>query len=138
MGYDPRFVRFIVQFNGKRDYFECHELLEELWLEQGREAFLQGLLQIAVALYHFRNGNRAGASKLFRSALEKLKRYPGVTNGIDLDALRGEASRYLHRLERFEAEPFAFYDLSIRLVDPELMRLAEEEAASEAGKDTAP
>lgn len=138
MGYDPRYVRFIVQFNCKRDYFECHELLEELWLEQGREAFLQGLLQIAVALYHFRNGNRAGAGKLFRSALEKLERYPGVMSGIDLDALRAETSRYLDRLERFDAEPFAFYDLSIRLADPELIRLTEGETAGEAGKDTVP
>ena len=33
--YDEKFVHFIVLFNVDQDYFECHEVMEELWLEEG-------------------------------------------------------------------------------------------------------
>jgi hypothetical protein len=85
---DPRFVAFVDHFNGDQDYFECHEVMEELWLDQGRDPLLQGLLQAAVGLYHWRNDNRAGAVKLFTGALRKLAGAPAVLHGLDLAALR--------------------------------------------------
>lgn len=123
MKYDRRFIQFIDEFNRKRDYYECHELLEDLWLERGREALWQGLLQIAVALYHFRNGNRSGALKLLDSALVKLEPYPGATEGIDLASLRDDAAAYLERLRQHESAPIEYYDLTIHVTDPELLRL---------------
>ena len=38
----------------EEDFFECHEVFEELWSEsQGDDRkFLQGLIQAAVALFH--------------------------------------------------------------------------------------
>lgn len=85
---DPRFVAFVDHFNGDRDYFECHEVMEELWLDNGRDPVLQGLLQAAVGLYHWRNENRAGAVKLFTGSLRKLAGAPEVLHGLDLAALR--------------------------------------------------
>jgi len=85
---DPRFVAFVDHFNGDQDYFECHEVMEELWLDHGRDPVLQGLLQAAVGLYHWRNDNRAGAVKLFTGALRKLAGAPDVLHGLDLAALR--------------------------------------------------
>ncbi|OUN00549.1 MAG: hypothetical protein BAA02_09995 [Paenibacillaceae bacterium ZCTH02-B3] len=85
---DPRFVAFVDHFNGDRDYFECHEVMEELWLDNGRDPVLQGLLQAAVGLYHWRNDNRAGAVKLFAGSLRKLAGAPAVLHGLDLALLR--------------------------------------------------
>jgi len=85
---DPRFVAFVDHFNGDQDYFECHEVMEELWLDNGRDPVLQGLLQAAVGLYHWRNDNRAGAVKLFAGSLRKLAGAPAVLHGLDLAALR--------------------------------------------------
>jgi len=85
---DPRFVAFVDHFNGDQDYFECHEVMEELWLDNGRDPVLQGLLQAAVGLYHWRNDNRSGAVKLFMGALRKLAGAPAVLHGLDLAALR--------------------------------------------------
>ncbi|WP_258313353.1 DUF309 domain-containing protein [Paenibacillus sp. tmac-D7] len=124
--YDRLYVLFVYYFNIARDYFECHEVMEELWLEEGRDTLYQGLLQVAVGLYHYRNGNNGGAVKLFAAALEKLEQQPEEVLGIDLEALRQDSRAYLGKLHRLAEEPFAFYDLDIRVLDPELNALVEE------------
>ena len=45
---DPRFIKGIDEFN-RQLFFECHETLEELWLEERGEdrKFYQGIIQIA-------------------------------------------------------------------------------------------
>jgi hypothetical protein len=120
MPYDRLYVEFLYFFNVTRDYFECHEVMEELWMEQGRSPFCQGLLQVAVSLYHFRGGNRSGAVKLMTAAIDKLSPYPAATWGIDLGRLLEECREYLARLERYSSQPFEFYDLDIVITDPAL------------------
>jgi hypothetical protein len=64
----------IALFN-RRAFFECHEVLEDLWrpLPPGPEKQgLQGILQIAVGLLHVQRGNFTGARNLLQSGLEKL------------------------------------------------------------------
>lgn len=120
MSYDPLYLAYLVYFNRDRDYFECHEVLEELWLKMDREPLYKGLLQVAVGLYHFRNGNVTGGRKMLRSAAERLKDYPADSLGIDLGRLRSEAAEYAKRLEAYETEPFSYYDLDIDIQDPHL------------------
>lgn len=58
-----------------RLFFEVHELLEPFWMSaEGapREA-LQGLIQIAVGLHHFENGNYEGAWMLLDEGAAKVK-----------------------------------------------------------------
>ncbi|MEF3302604.1 DUF309 domain-containing protein [Paenibacillus sp. GYB003] len=125
-GYDLLYVEFLYYFNVERDYFECHEVMEELWMEEGRNPLYQGLLQVAVALYHHRNGNVGGAIKLFSQGLEKLEFYPKLTMGIDLGRLVRDAETYLDKLLNIENEPFDFYDLDIAIVHSELAAMVEE------------
>lgn len=120
--YPDRYIRFFIYFNIDRDYYECHEVMEELWLEEGRNPFYQGLLQVAVGLFHFRRENINGAKKLFASALSKLQPYPDRYMGIDLGRLRREVEEYLERLKNYESQPFAFYDLNISIIDEELRK----------------
>lgn len=117
-GYDRLYVDFIYYFNIERDYFECHEVMEELWLEEGRKPLYQGLLQIAVGLYHHWNGNVGGAIKLFSQGIDKLQHFPSPTLGIDLTRLLDESRLYVQKLHNMAVEPFEFYDLNIVLVDP--------------------
>lgn len=126
VGYDLLYVEFLYDFNMKRDYFECHEVMEELWLEEGRNPFYQGLLQVAVGLYHHRNDNVGGAIKLLEQALEKLEFYPRETMGIDLGRLVADVRTYLAKLHRFEEEPFECYDLDIVIVHSDLAAMVEE------------
>jgi predicted metal-dependent hydrolase len=70
-------------------FFDCHEALEEVWLELSgeRKKFLQGLIQAAVALHHLRNGNRVGAERLLAAAVEKLSLDSPERELINVDAL---------------------------------------------------
>jgi hypothetical protein len=63
MDYDVRYLGGVRFFNDG-DFFEAHEVWEGLWLETSgpERRFYQGLIQAAVALYHFGNGNLRGAS----------------------------------------------------------------------------
>ncbi len=68
------------------DYFEVHELLEELWRRHDGELsdFYQGLLMAAVSLYHYGNGNLHGAKLLAKQSEQKLRKLPAQFHGIDL------------------------------------------------------
>jgi len=86
--YDPRYVRGIELFNDC-DFFEAHEIWEELWADyQGpSRKFYQGLIQVAVALHHFGNGNIGGARKLYDGSRKYLQEYRPLHEGVDLEKL---------------------------------------------------
>lgn len=69
----------------RRQFFECHEVLEEIWTpERGpRRLFLQSLIHFAVAFYHDQRGNPLGATRQLRKGLRKIERYLPVCEGID-------------------------------------------------------
>ncbi|KRF03873.1 hypothetical protein ASG89_03725 [Paenibacillus sp. Soil766] len=125
-GYDRLYVAFLYYWIDQRDYFECHEVMEELWLEEGRNPLYQGLLQIAVGLYHHGNGNPNGSIKLFSAGLDKLVPYPDHTLGIDLGLLVKDSEVYLGKLLNLKEEPFLPYDLDIVILDQELVSLLDE------------
>jgi predicted metal-dependent hydrolase len=89
--YDPRYLEGIEHFNAC-DFYESHEAWEALWADyQGpSRKFFQGLIQAAVALHHFGNGNIRGARKLYHSTLGYLKPYAPAHLGIDLDKFLAE------------------------------------------------
>ena len=92
--YDPRYVEGIELFNSC-EFFESHEVWEDLWKdEQGpSRRFYQGLIQAAVALHHFGNGNIRGARKLFISFQGYLGPYQPRHLGLDLDKFIAEMQR---------------------------------------------
>lgn len=91
--YDPRYLEGVRLFN-EREFFECHDVLEDLWsdtLGEDRE-FYQGLIHAAVALFHFETGNFGGARKMYLSACRYLEpnrpRHLGMNLEDFLSALR--------------------------------------------------
>jgi uncharacterized protein len=68
--YPQPLIYYLVYFHSLRDYFECHEVLEEYWKEDGKnnEVWV-GLIQLAVAMYHHRRKNYLGAEKQLRNAI---------------------------------------------------------------------
>jgi hypothetical protein len=73
--YDPRYLAGILLFNAG-DFFEAHEVWEDLWADShgAERRFYQGLIQAAVGLCHFGNGNLNGALKLYRSSRDYMTR----------------------------------------------------------------
>lgn len=72
--YPDEYYQFFEKFN-LGEYYECHDLLEEIWMTDKQNKFLQGMLQTAVGIYHFENGNIDGSRKLFHSAYRYLQPY---------------------------------------------------------------
>jgi tetratricopeptide (TPR) repeat protein len=74
-------------------YFEQHEHFEHAWQAEARpiRELYQGILQVGVAFYQIQQGNWAGALKLFRRGLPRLRDLPPVCQGIQLDRFRTSA-----------------------------------------------
>jgi hypothetical protein len=111
--WDDRFLSYLYCFNVLRDYFECHEYGESLWLDTGRPIVLKGLIQAAVCLYHLHNGNVRGGWKMWQRARSYLAPSRPVYEGIDLDALTRDID------DVFAQVPSAWYT---QVVAPEVVR----------------
>ncbi|WP_028391601.1 DUF309 domain-containing protein [Bacillus cihuensis] len=88
MGYPKEYVSYLVHFHASRDYFECHEILEEYWKEvspRERDSYWVGFIQLAVALYHYRRGNLIGARKSIRKAGNILQLKPAQISQLGID-----------------------------------------------------
>ena len=88
--YPAQYLEGLRLFNAE-DFFESHEVLEELWSEtqDERKKFYQGLIQAAVALLHFGNGNLGGAKKVYLTSPQ----IPGSIPARIRRARRGQVSR---------------------------------------------
>jgi uncharacterized protein len=105
---DPRYLKGVELFNNE-DFFEAHEVWEDLWHETRGEArdFVQGLIQVASSFHHLRNGNMRGARILHDTGLELLAPYGDSYLGADLKGLK------------------AGFDAALRgILEPPLERLA--------------
>lgn len=113
--YDPRYLAGIVLFN-RGDFFEAHEVWESLWMEASPEKkFYQGLIQAAVALCHFCNGNLRGAAKLYRSGKDYMSRFGSPFMGLDQNV-------FWEQMEKCFAEVLAAPSLDVKIaVDEELI-----------------
>lgn len=92
---DERYLKFFELFN-ERDFYECHEVLEDLWMETigDERPYYQGLIQTATAFYHLENGNAAGARKLFTTGLDYLKPFPDRFMGFELGAYKAMCEQW--------------------------------------------
>jgi len=79
------FCQGIEEFNHGR-YYDCHETLESVWQKQiGEEREMtQGIIQIAVALYHLERKNEVGAVKLLERGVGRTERFEDRKVGLRL------------------------------------------------------
>lgn len=88
----PRYREGVALFQGAQ-FFEAHEELELVWRPwpAGPERlFLQGLIQAAVSLEHWRRANPRGAAGQYDKARAKLEPLPAEYGGLALGALLRE------------------------------------------------
>jgi predicted metal-dependent hydrolase len=125
---DETFLRGIRLFN-QREFFVCHEALEEIWQPAGspRRMFLQALIHLAVGFYHSQNGNRLGARRQLRKGLRKLAAYLPSSEGIDTGRLYREARLSLEQIEAGTA-----------LTDFPVISLSEQRQSHELGSRSGP
>ena len=75
--------------------------------------FYQGVLQVAVALHHWRNGNFGGAISLLKGGMEYLSRVSAVCQWVDVAAFITAADRMREALKQLGAEDMAALDSSL-------------------------
>ncbi len=86
--YEEQFALGVELFNTKQ-FFDCHDAFEELWMEERgeRRLFLQALIQAAVGCYHLSNGNTTGAISQYQKSIAKLEQYPSSYLGVNAEDL---------------------------------------------------
>jgi predicted metal-dependent hydrolase len=84
-----------IRFFNDCEFFEAHEAWEELWTEYRGplRRYYQGLIQAAVALHHFGNGNIRGAKKVYLSSRSYLDDFRPACQGLDLAAFLDQYER---------------------------------------------
>ncbi|NHN30792.1 DUF309 domain-containing protein [Paenibacillus agricola] len=125
--YPKAYMDYLIYFHAERDFFECHEVLEEYWKEHPGDPLgsaYVGLIQVAVSFYHQRRHNLAGALKMLRSATHLLKDEDMLKLGIDGAAFRKLLLLCLERLE--SPAEFQYVDMDIPLADAGLQALCVE------------
>jgi uncharacterized protein len=101
----PEFWQGIEQFN-QGDFYACHDTLEAIWIPaiEPEKQLYQGIIQIAVALYHLGNLNWRGAVILMGEGLNRLRHYPDDHVGLDLGEFRTTIAALLTTLQTLGAE----------------------------------
>ena len=86
----------------EKDFFEAHELWEELWSEYylDDKTFIQGLIQLAVSFVHLGNGNLNGAKSLMKKSGDKFSSYSGLHRGINIDKLKHQIVIIINEYEQ--------------------------------------
>jgi predicted metal-dependent hydrolase len=93
---DGKYETGIALFN-RGEYFEAHEVWEELWMEcaASERRFVQALIQAAVALHHFERGNHTGAARLCRSGRAYMEPFRPLHRGLGVDGFWRQMEAHL-------------------------------------------
>jgi hypothetical protein len=77
-----------------RYYWEVHEVFEKLWFITGKKSpegiFIQGLIQLSVALLKKAQSNPVGVFRLAEKAIPKILSQKGIYLGIEVEKLVDE------------------------------------------------
>ncbi|WP_123040692.1 DUF309 domain-containing protein [Cohnella candidum] len=125
--YPESYLAYLAEYYGSRDFFECHEIMEEYWKEQTGSRY-EGcwlvFIRIAVACYHARRGNWAGARKMMAKAAaeaDPVRMEELGMNGAELkERLRKTASAWNAE------QPPSYTDFEFPIADPWLLQLSQQ------------
>jgi uncharacterized protein len=95
-----RLLLAVQQFN-RKNFFECHEILEDIWFDVRDKSrdFYRGLLHIAVGFYHLNNKkNPAGALIQLNKALSRFEDFGENFKGVNLKILRVQTLKIISKL----------------------------------------
>lgn len=107
------FWQGVEQFNAGQ-FYACHDVLEALWIDsiEPDKTFYQGILQIAVGLYHLGNHNQRGAMILLGEGSNRLRRYLPTYGGINVEELLTQSVDLLTTLQQESLETIANGELA--------------------------
>ena len=96
-------------------FYEAHDVLEELWLAEGRQGsnygFYKGLIQFSGAFVHLQKNRLRPAAALFKLSRSYLEKFPARHQQLDLALVLGLAADWT---EALEAKNFSENPLGLR------------------------
>ena len=108
----------------ERDFFEAHEMWENLWhMASGEQKlFYQVLIQSAVMLVHVQRGNPRGVANVWKTAQEKFQRLPEAYMGVDLVLLKQQLGTFVKPILAMPRDAYApgkgrGIDLHVNMLD---------------------
>lgn len=128
--YPKSYIQYLAHFHGDRDYFECHEILEEYWKATdagNKKSIWVALILLAVSNYHYRRANFPGAQRTLVKAMDIF------TSDYSKSERLGINSELMHEMlnKRFatilQHKPYSSFNLP--LSDPELIKLCQIECS---------
>jgi len=107
------FYTGLEQFN-RGEYFEQHESLEEIWIEDQRplRRLYQGILKVGVGFYKLRLGNYRGTVNHILGGIAYLERFDDNCLGVDVARLIREARQVHNQVVQLGPERLGEFDLS--------------------------
>ena len=88
----------------RRLFYEAHDVLEELWLAEGKHGhnygFYKGLIQFAGAFVHLQKGRLRPAAALFKLSRSYLEKFPAGHQRLDVTALIAIGIEWTEQLEQ--------------------------------------
>lgn len=111
-------VDALEQFNTWR-FYDCHETLEDVWLEAGGKtdgtlltAFYHGLIKAAAGFHHVLRNNHKGATILLTDSIRLLAPYAPTTLTVDVESLIEALRTCLDRITELGPGRLADFDRS--------------------------
>ena len=110
----PELLHGIEQFN-QREYFECHETLEGIWIKEPRpiRTLYKGILQVGVGCYHLLRGNYRGATIKLDSGARYLEPFAPICMQVHVARLIADARALHTALTQLGPDHFREVDLSL-------------------------
>ena len=104
-------VRAIEQFNGGQ-FWECHETLEDIWLETAYplRLFYHAIIKTAVGFHHAGRHNRHGAAVKLADGVQLLRIFAPRFMGVETADLAHETKRWLELVNAAEPLDWASLD----------------------------
>ncbi|WP_419956232.1 DUF309 domain-containing protein [Neobacillus niacini] len=120
--YPAQYIEFLAHFNGDRDYFECHEILEEYWKEsndKSKDSTWVGFILLAVSRYHHRRRNFNGAKRTLEKAIKIFSGHDRELNllGLDCDLIFPLLTKLLAQAANEES----YQTITLPISDPLLL-----------------
>ena len=120
MDHAAEFAKGVREFNSWR-FYDCHETLEDVWLECGGKAiggdarddlanFYQGVIKAAAGMHNVLRGNHGGAIKVLGDVARLLEAYRPRTLGLDVDRLLADVERVLAEVRALGPEGMGEFD----------------------------
>ena len=114
------FAKGVREFNSWR-FYDCHETLEDVWLECGGKGIggdaradladcYQGVSKAAAGMHHVLRGNHGGAVKVLGDVPRLLEAYRPRTLGLDVDRLLADVERVVAEVRALGPERISEFD----------------------------